>query len=634
MSILSQLSRTASGCFEARLDYLRRVKKYDTSIYEEGVRDCLQRLRNGAKSFVVDGEPQSGKTEFMIALTCRLIDEGYETVYILMNDNTELENQNFLRFQECRQLNPSPIRDFDLQYKQDDHLKSGFPRIIFCRKNGKNLEKLIHHTRFMKKRIVIDDEADFASPNTNINKHNANATAINRHIQKLIDDDIEGGSYIGVTATPARLDVNNTFLNKAEDWIFLRTHKAYLGHAFFFPISKNSEINTNYQLVRLSEKGDSLATLRDAVLRFIIRVAFLNLKKDTIEDQAYTMLVHTSGQINDHEQDKKIIDRLLYQLSLRDSETTEKLYEKIIDIANGISQKENFGFPGLDAAQYIFSKITMNDVLVINHTNDRGNVDRSCNPRAIFTFAIGGNIVSRGLTFNSLLSFFFSRNVKGKFTHNTYIQRARMFGTRPYHKHLELCVPDSLYTNWAECFHEHETALTLLKDTGTYVHVQSGRTQVTESRSIDKDSVISINGETEIGKIFDLTDEISRIITDRSAPAVERLRLLLDSQLLDATHLSRGLVNQLVAYETDRPGSVALVLKQNGEIQTVDQYKDADLEMIRRQRGGMIQATVHKVVEYEHALHCVMPVRNLNGRARFIYKAVVDKSYIENILHV
>ena len=67
----------------------------------------------------------------------------------------------------------------------------------------------------MKKRVVIDDEADFATVDTNINKLNKDATAINQGVGKLgnLDDD---GVYIGVTATPGRLDLNNTFRNNAK----------------------------------------------------------------------------------------------------------------------------------------------------------------------------------------------------------------------------------------------------------------------------------------------------------------------------------------------------------------------------------------------------------------------------------
>ena len=71
----------------------------------------------------------------------------------------------------------------------------------------------------MEDRIVIDDEADYATPNAKINKEDF--TAINKGVERLGDLGPEGsGTYIGVTATPARLDLNNTFLNKSKDWIF------------------------------------------------------------------------------------------------------------------------------------------------------------------------------------------------------------------------------------------------------------------------------------------------------------------------------------------------------------------------------------------------------------------------------
>ena len=44
----------------------------------------LLNINNGAKSFVVYGEPQSGKTEFMIAMVCKLLDEGFETIFIIL----------------------------------------------------------------------------------------------------------------------------------------------------------------------------------------------------------------------------------------------------------------------------------------------------------------------------------------------------------------------------------------------------------------------------------------------------------------------------------------------------------------------------------------------------------------------
>ena len=108
--------------------------------------------------------------------------------------------------------------------------------------------------------------------------------------------------------------------------------------------------------------------------------------------------------------------------------------------------------------------------MVINHKNDGGNVQRAGVPKALFTFAIGGNIVSRGLTFERLLTFFFSRNVKNSVQQNTYIQRARMFGARPKSNYFELCVPKNLFSDWANCY-DHE--LSLQRELA-YQHIQSG----------------------------------------------------------------------------------------------------------------------------------------------------------------
>ena len=82
---------------------------YDVSIHNDAILDVSEKLGAGAQSLVLYGEPQAGKTEAMIALVCRLLDEGHKTIFIIMNDNTELEVQNFDRFKEAAQLNPSPM---------------------------------------------------------------------------------------------------------------------------------------------------------------------------------------------------------------------------------------------------------------------------------------------------------------------------------------------------------------------------------------------------------------------------------------------------------------------------------------------------------------------------------------------
>ena len=68
-------------------------------------------------------ENSIGKTEVMIVLMCKLVDLGFKTIFVVMNDNTELENQNYIRFQSATQLNPAPLRDFQLADLEQSQLK-------------------------------------------------------------------------------------------------------------------------------------------------------------------------------------------------------------------------------------------------------------------------------------------------------------------------------------------------------------------------------------------------------------------------------------------------------------------------------------------------------------------------------
>jgi len=87
-------------CYQQRLKTLQN-RDFDTTDIEKGIDEVKAVIESGERSFVVYGEPQSGKTEFMIALVCKLIDIGKQTIFVVMNDNTELEDQNFERFQQA-----------------------------------------------------------------------------------------------------------------------------------------------------------------------------------------------------------------------------------------------------------------------------------------------------------------------------------------------------------------------------------------------------------------------------------------------------------------------------------------------------------------------------------------------------
>lgn len=190
------------------------------------VGEALANIESNKDSFVIYGEPQCGKTEMMISLTAALLDKGHKIIVILLNDNVQLLQQNLDRFVNSG-IDPAPV-DISGILAENIGDKTW---IIFCKKNIKDLERLVAKIKVKPEKVIIDDEADFASPNAKINKNER--TAINNAIYELLNKD---GIYIGVTATPARLDMNNTFDNMTEDWICFSPHKNYVGKEVFFPI--------------------------------------------------------------------------------------------------------------------------------------------------------------------------------------------------------------------------------------------------------------------------------------------------------------------------------------------------------------------------------------------------------------
>lgn len=75
---------------------LARLQKagIPTACIEEAVAAAVDKLNTDKSSLVVYGEPQSGKTEMMICLTAKLLDEGHAVIVHLMNDSVDLLSQN------------------------------------------------------------------------------------------------------------------------------------------------------------------------------------------------------------------------------------------------------------------------------------------------------------------------------------------------------------------------------------------------------------------------------------------------------------------------------------------------------------------------------------------------------------
>ena len=66
-------------------------------------------------------------------------------------------------------------------------------------------------------------------------------------------------------------------------------------------------------------------------------------------------------------------------------------------------------------------------------------------------------------------------------------------------------------------------------------------------------------------------------------------------------------------------------------MQNIERYKDANPSTISRPKGGIIHAMLNKRDEYDRHTHFILPIRNNEGKARFLYKAKLGHRIIQNL---
>ncbi len=590
---------------------LSRMRQHGLDIknIDDTVKKALDNLNNGIKSFVIYGDPQSGKTEMMIGLTAKLLDKGYSIVVVLLNDNVELLKQNLNRFARSG-LDPTPrnfseILDPSIKIKEKDW-------VIFCKKNSKDLQKLIDKIGDEENKVIIDDEGDYATPNSKINKKTQ--TKINELVGKLIG---ANGVYIGVTATPARLDLNNTFNNANDRWIHFPSHENYTGPDIFFPLNLSDKLN--FKLNLLPDEYDDPKYLKEALFRFFVKVAYLNLRVNPKEEN-YSILIHTSGKRVDHSEDYKQVINLLNILSDRHSKNWDKYIKQIWEIANN-----DWGEDLADEiVKYIITNVSKHKVVIMNSDNDRKNNDFShaTDPVSLFTIAIGGNIVSRGVTFKNLLSMFFTRDVKHKMQQDTYIQRARMFGARgQYLKYFELTIPEKLYSDWHKCFVFHRLSLESVKTGNAPIWIEDKRVRAVSPVSIDKTTVAMDSGEMSF-EIFQYSKDVDRIIQENkdSFSKLEELHTLIGE-----VSLPSYLINFIKNFSPDSDDSLAI-----HKSVSIERYDDANHKNISRQKG-LIGKRDLELDKYPHAIHHIKVFFNSDNKARVFYRYVNNVKFLKNL---
>jgi hypothetical protein len=587
-----------------RSQYEDRIKSLkengiNTTFIEETIRKTIKSFTYGDNSsFVIFGEPQSGKTEMMIALNAKLLDEGCEVIINLVTDSVDLLQQNISRFRNAG-LSPSPKQFSELPIEAKE--MTGKQWVIFSKKNARDLEKLIEILRFIQKVVIIDDEADYASPNAKINR--GEKTKINELIHSLLST---RGKYIGVTATPARLDLNNTFENDTELWVEFDPHPLYVGQEFFSPTNGRIE----YRLHTFDgTQGNEKLEIRNAVFHFLCGVAE---QHQSGNEANFTMIVHTSGNTIEHGEDHRMVEKTISVLS----NPNDRLFNSYTSQLEKIAE----GYSSIDASsivEFILRNINRNQIIEINSKKKNLNIADILTPKSLFSFGVGGNIISRGVTFENLLSMYFTRSVKGKMSQDTYIQRARMFGNRSTYKNtFQLWITDTLLSDWAKCFIFHRLAIQSARSgMGAPVWLSDFKTTPTSASSIDRSTVDFEDGEMSFA-LFDLESKsVDGIFESSKLSSNEKLleakKVLGDKCFPD--YIYSFLSNELQASED-------ICFHKSSRFGTEkSNYDQEDIDLIRRKRG-IFSTNEFLRGDKPNAKHHLKVFYNYKGLARLFYK--------------
>jgi hypothetical protein len=448
-----------------------------------------------ARRGLVLGDVQSGKTGTYLALFNKAADAGYR-LFILLAGNTEvLRQQTQARLDESfigrdssrsaprRGVSATPrqhvgvglirrdlaqgigmttvLRDFRRSSYEASSItiqtNAAHPYVFVLKKNKRILEAVGawlqeqadgYGGKLSVPVMVLDDECDYASINT---KEEKDPTAINNAIRGILGL-FTRSSYVAFTATPFA----NIFIDHGvEDDLFprhyvysLESPTNYVGSQETFGTAEAVKSDGLTYLkdveafIPLGHKSSQRVTqlpssMTDAIDSFLLINAIRDLRGDA--DQPRAMLVNVSrykavqAQVYDLLSEKVAEIKNAIQLHYADHGTRHSIIDRLRSRLEADFDAPEITWP--QVLEELPNSISDIRVRVFNSDTDKrlaeeedAEWDRP--PRMI---AVGGDVLSRGLTLEGLCVSYFYRRVTAS---DTLMQMARWFGYRDGYRDL------------------------------------------------------------------------------------------------------------------------------------------------------------------------------------------------------
>ncbi|ACG75139.1 conserved hypothetical protein [Anaeromyxobacter sp. K] len=415
-----------------------------------------ERIPNGTTGLLY-GKVQAGKTNAALAAVALARDNGFRCFVVLTSDNTLLGDQTFKRFRDNLIARAPYIASWET-FKSDPrgygkNQLAGPNRfedtgvVLVSTKNVSNLQSLLDVLKSADARrypaIIIDDEADNASLNTNASrtkKKEDDPSEVFRvigEIRKTIPNHV----YLQVTATPQSLLLQG--LNHPSRPVFCELvpeGEGYVGGNVFFadvdsPTSLCVKLDDKeldqFKPGRIVPGGASEPPdgLRNALCCFFLGAAQKQLRGGKHVGLPYTILIHVSRNRADHEYLAQVVQAFVTDLDkavrgaapkTKQEKADRWLQEAYAELARTAKLR-----PLPELKKHLADTLTNAIPAVVNADSKL----RGLEYRPGVNIMIGGNRLGRGLTIDGLMITYYGRDPKTKMS-DTVHQHARMFGYR------------------------------------------------------------------------------------------------------------------------------------------------------------------------------------------------------------
>lgn len=413
------------------------------------------------------GDVQSGKTSHMFGLMSAAADEGFGIFVLLTTDNILLQQQTFKRAKR-------DLRDFcvcdenDYLTFSENNMKK--PAVIVLKKNGRVLRQWKNNfasTKFVAGNplFIVDDEADAASLNTQVNKNKQ--STINKCLEE-IKKTTSSSIYLQVTGTPQSILLQSIKSGWKPYFIYyFRPGAGYMGGDFFFEDSelKHLILTDNTEAKELLDDDEFPENgLKTALIMHLISAANIMINGGVV----CNFLIHPSFKTSEHSKFAEKIGNYLNELSssYEETETADvmrNVYDTLKETKPDIESFESI-------RHYIWNQIQCDqiNILILNSIvsyEDNTQYETGNN------IVVGGNSLGRGVTFPQLQTIYYCRVAKNPQA-DTMWQHARMFGYDRDPGLLRVFMPPKLYKLFSDINQTNNSIISQIENSGNGVDIK------------------------------------------------------------------------------------------------------------------------------------------------------------------